>query len=101
MGCRKNIKSLTPGERTAFVNAFIALMDNRTADDYAHIHSGANAHCHGGPAFPAWHREYVRRFELDLQAIDPTVSLLHWDWTVSNVNSGGGLPTGDQGAATR
>jgi tyrosinase len=117
MGCRKNIKSLTPGERTAFVNAFIALMDNGTAAEYAHVHSGAGVHGHGGPAFPAWHREYVRRFELDLQAIDPTVSLPYWDWTASNVNSagtesyiwrddflggpgdnsGGGLPTGPRG----
>ena len=89
MGCRKNLKTLPPGERTAFVNAFLALMDDGTAAVYAHIHSGATAHGHGGPAFVAWHREYVRRFELELQRIDPNVSLPYWDWTESNLNDAG------------
>jgi tyrosinase len=89
MGCRKNLKSLTAAERAAFVNAFLALMDDGTADEYAQIHSGAGVHGHGGPAFVAWHREFVRRLELDLQAVDPNVNLPYWDWTESNLNSAG------------
>ena len=117
MGCRKNLTKLTPAERTAFVNAFLQLMDDGTADYYAQIHSGAGVHGHGGPAFVAWHREYVRRFELDLQAVDSSVNLPYWDWTSANLNgagtesliwrndflggpgddSGGGAPTGPNG----
>ncbi|MFT5701126.1 MAG: tyrosinase [Desulforhopalus sp.] len=89
MGCRKNLNKLTPTERTSFVNAFIQLMENGTTDEYAQIHGGAGGHGHGGPAFVAWHREFVRRFELDLQAIDASVTLPYWDWTTANLNSAG------------
>ena len=35
---------------------------------------------HGGPAFLPWHREYLRRYEEALAAVDPTVSLPYWNW---------------------
>jgi Common central domain of tyrosinase len=89
MGCRKNVNKFTAAERTAFVNAFLQLMDDGTTDEYARLHSGAGVHGHGGPAFPAWHREFVRRFELELQAIDSSVSIPYWDWTSANLNSAG------------
>ena len=36
---------------------------------------------HGGPGFASWHREWLRRFELDLQSIDSSVALPYWDLT--------------------
>jgi hypothetical protein len=95
MGCRKNQATLTTTERTAFVNAVIALKQRPSAmglaskyDDYVQQHldsmAAAPGWAHQGPAFLPWHREYLRRFELDLQAIDPSVSLPYWDWTVDN-----------------
>src|SRR5262249_10589504 len=33
---------------------------------------------HNGPAFLAWHRAYILRFERELQKLDPTVSLHYW-----------------------
>jgi hypothetical protein len=36
---------------------------------------------HRGPALFPWHRECLWRFELDLQAMYPRVTLPYWDWT--------------------
>jgi tyrosinase len=40
---------------------------------------------HRCPAFPAWHRELLHQFELDLQAVsgDNTLAIPYWDWSVS------------------
>ena len=96
MSCRKNQAHLTPAERTAFVNALLALKNSVPSqmglasryDDYVQIHMdsmmASPGWAHRAPAFFPWHRELLRRFELDLQAIDPTVSLPYWDWEVDN-----------------
>jgi len=87
--CRKSITRLTLAERTAFVNAVLQLKANGGYDKYIQVHAGAGPHGHGGPAFLPWHREFLRRYELDLQAIDSSVFLPYWDWTVENLNSAG------------
>ena len=35
---------------------------------------------HNGPAFLPWHREYLRRYEEALAAVDPSVSVPYWNW---------------------
>jgi tyrosinase len=89
MGCRKNLNRLTIAERQAFTNAINQLRDNGLYDSYVRQHRGAMGHGHGGPAFFPWHREYLLRFEQDLQAIDPSVSIPYWDWTSENLNAAG------------
>jgi hypothetical protein len=89
MGCRKNLTSLTPNERQAFVFAILQLAAHWEYDKYVDMHRGALLHGHSGPAFFPWHREYLRRFELELQAIDPSVNVPYWDWTVANLNPAG------------
>jgi tyrosinase len=42
---------------------------------------------HGMPLFFPWHRRLILDFERDLQAIDSSVSLPYWDWTVANLNA--------------
>jgi FtsP/CotA-like multicopper oxidase with cupredoxin domain/peroxiredoxin len=44
---------------------------------------------HNGPAFLAWHRTYLLRFERELQKLDPTVSLHYWRM---NQQAGPSLP---------
>ena len=46
------------------------------------IHDGT--HVHFCPAFLPWHREFLRQFELDLQSVNPRVTIPYWDFTVDN-----------------
>ena len=43
---------------------------------------------HRGPGFLPWHREYLRRFELDLQRVsgNPNLGIPYWDWAADAVD---------------
>ncbi len=97
MGVRKNQAKLSDTERAAFVNAVKALKANAPAppgqppqnyDDFVQQHKSAfensETPAHNGPGFLPWHREFLLRFEIALQKINPAVSLPYWDWTVDN-----------------
>ena len=94
---RKNQTALNPDEKKRFVEAVVELKRTGVYDRFVQIHVDAMAHAtpstvspftrnaaHRGPAFLPWHREFLRRFELELQLVDPTVTLPYWDWTVDN-----------------
>jgi tyrosinase len=96
MNTRRNQAVLSVAERQAFVNAVLALknripsrigLGNRY-DDYVRVHSDSMmtnpGWAHRGPAFGPWHRAFIRNFELDLQAMDASVTLPYWDWTGSS-----------------
>jgi hypothetical protein len=85
MGLRKNQATLTAQEKSQFTSAVLQLKANGTYDQFVRDHRDAMNSpmmpAHMGPAFLPWHREYLRRVELALQAIDPTVTIPYWDWT--------------------
>jgi hypothetical protein len=86
---RKNAALATAAERTAYVNAIIAVATNPayafSGVDYWHkqneVHKLGPMSRHGTPAFLPWHRDFVNRYEALLQQADPLVKLLYWDWT--------------------
>src|SRR5688572_9402237 len=82
--CRKNQSSLTSTEKSRFVAAVLALKAGGKYDDYVQQHMNFMSSAHRASAFLPWHREFLRRFELDLRAIDSSVTLPYWDWTVDN-----------------
>jgi tyrosinase len=83
---RKNQATLSDDEKTRFVAAVLALKANGKYDQYVREHRDsmqpAEHWAHRGPAFFPWHREFLRRFELDLQSVDSSVTLPYWDWSV-------------------
>jgi len=97
MRVRKNAAEMTDTEWTRFCKAVVALKHTFPAgqseeskisvyDQFVAQHrgvrtlSGARDGGHGGPAFLPWHREYLRRFEAALMAVDPRVTLPYWNW---------------------
>jgi len=86
MGIRKNQSMLTASEKSRFVNAVLQMKTNGVYDRYVRQHRDLfNAGIHTSALFLPWHREFLRRLELDLQAIDPLVTLPYWDWTVDRI----------------
>ena len=107
-GIRRNIKSVEPTEREAFLDALIELNHRFFPGDRIdtparggvswwfkqdEIHQ--STHVHEGPEFLPWHREITNRMEELLRQINPQLSLHYWDWTedprsLPNANLGGG-----------
>lgn len=106
MQIRKNARWLTQQEREAYLKAVLTLKlrsvtngtrSMRIYDFYPLEHrlvrrrhwarDGAAMRIrfrdggHRGPGFGAWHREWLLRYERDLQSVDPTVTLPYWDIT--------------------
>ena len=77
---------MTAEEKSRFVAALVELKKEGHYDHLVHVHHRAMMEinpdpAHMGPAFLPWHRYYLRHLELDLQQIDPGVTLPYWDWT--------------------
>jgi len=79
-GIRKNWKELSSGERQAYVNAVITLYNNGVIEDYRDIHDNTTYVRHFNNEFLPWHRMFIYYFEKELQAINPALSLVYWDW---------------------
>jgi hypothetical protein len=113
---RQNAATASQAERNAYRDAILAIGTNPayvfSGVSYWHkqqeVHTGGPPNRHHTPAFLAWHREMVNRYEVLLQEFNPTVKLLYWDWTTDPRNSTGGFnffdPTilfmGNSGAGT-
>ncbi|HEY0677475.1 MAG TPA: tyrosinase family protein [Chitinophagaceae bacterium] len=112
MKCRKNVKKLSPTEKTKFINAFLALKSQDSVlhpgsqsryDDFVETHLlamwdfGANAMRaiswgHSNSVFLPWHRELLYQFEKLLQTVDATVTIPYWDWTRAQAPGDAGYP---------
>lgn len=93
MKCRKNVADLTKQEKEDFIKAVKGMKRSGKYDQYVTGHADAamratpapgnavrrNA-AHRGPAFLPWHREFLKRFEQDLQAEVSGVMLPYWNW---------------------
>lgn len=86
MGVRKNQATLAAEEKARFVAAVLQLKAEGIYDRYVAMHRDAmnlpRMVAHRSPVFLPWHREFIRRFELELQRVDASVSIPYWDSSV-------------------
>lgn len=94
---RKNAASLTTTERNNFLRALFLLKHKASPvaglsiyDQFVALHGAVMAVVTAGQtinfghwnlAFCPWHREYLRRFEFELQKEVPGVTVPYWDWS--------------------
>ncbi|MEM9220028.1 MAG: tyrosinase family protein [Cyanobacteria bacterium P01_F01_bin.150] len=99
---RKSVTTLTPVEKSAFVNAVNTLQSTYPEGSQLSLYEqfvvqhiltmgfrqslGATGPARGNPAhsYPAflpWHRQFLLDFEQALQTVDASVTIPYWDWT--------------------
>ncbi len=99
---RKNVKNLTPQERSDYVNAILKLKSVPSPydpslsyyDQFVAWHVSLYycdqldpllqtiMRAHGGPMFGPWHRLYLVLFEAALQEVSgKQITVPYWDWT--------------------
>lgn len=89
MTTRKEASSLTTAERNRYKNVIQQMLAD-PSNPYGKmvaIHGNMMHNMHGGmnaagtQRFLTWHRDYLMKFELALQQIDPASFIPYWDWT--------------------
>ncbi|KAJ9048952.1 hypothetical protein DSO57_1029502 [Entomophthora muscae] len=82
---RQEIRTLSPSQLTKYFNAIKQLKTPGSAYlKSCSTHYNNVAQAHGVPAFFPWHRRFIRNYEMALQAIDPSIIIPYWDWTIDS-----------------
>uniref|UniRef100_A0A914EAR5 ShKT domain-containing protein n=1 Tax=Acrobeloides nanus TaxID=290746 RepID=A0A914EAR5_9BILA len=87
---RREYRTLSDDERQRYHAAVLALKRSGEYDNIARTHAqfAQAGGAHSGPSFLPWHREFVKRFEIAIRMVDPTLAIPYWDTTLD-----GALPT--------
>ncbi|XGW14534.1 hypothetical protein V3C99_000664, partial [Haemonchus contortus] len=85
-GLRKEYRVMTDAERQRYHTAMWTIKGNGDYDTLSRIHSSfqTSPGAHSGPAFLPWHREFIKRLEIALRRVDPSIALPYWDSTLES-----------------
>jgi tyrosinase len=86
---RKDVSTLTRGEKRRFVKAMLEVKRRGEYDEFVRTHieyytsdgeDGLRT-AHMAPSFLPWHRQFLLDLEKALRRVDSSVSVPYWDWT--------------------
>ncbi|KAJ1970126.1 hypothetical protein IWQ62_000166 [Dispira parvispora] len=108
---RKEWRQMTPDEQSKYVSAVKELNNGDKPskyDEFTKLHVDNGNSTHTWPVFLPFHRLFIRKFEEQLQRIDPSVVLAYWDWSIDSADPSsspiwetyGGTGTGDDQCMT-
>ncbi|KAJ9069164.1 hypothetical protein DSO57_1021422 [Entomophthora muscae] len=81
---RREIRELKPQELCKLTGAIKQLHEQGKYEEFTKIHLDNQDFSHEMPEFLPWHRYFIRKFEMALQEIDPSISLPYWDWSLDS-----------------
>ncbi|ORX91456.1 Di-copper centre-containing protein [Basidiobolus meristosporus CBS 931.73] len=79
---RREFRQLSNGEKTAFIEAINTLKQSGVYDRLVNVHLTYVPHAHSTAPFFTWHRAFIHQFENALRAVNPSLTLPYWDWTI-------------------
>ncbi|KAJ2517549.1 hypothetical protein H4217_003894 [Coemansia sp. RSA 1939] len=77
---RRDITTLAPAELQRFIHVVHEMHRRGWMDGFGSMHDHISHQVHGNDQFFAWHRRFLRHFEVLMQEIDPDVVLPYWNW---------------------
>ncbi|KAJ2001138.1 hypothetical protein GGI04_002768 [Coemansia thaxteri] len=80
MTVRRDVVTLAPAELQRFIRVVREMHRRGWMDGFGSMHDHISHQIHGNEQFFAWHRRFLRHFELLMQEIDPEAVLPYWNW---------------------
>ncbi|KAJ3219073.1 hypothetical protein HDU67_002729 [Dinochytrium kinnereticum] len=85
---RREWRDLTQAERRTYARAVNGIRSLPSSsgrgsafDDLVAIHRAAGSFIHSTALFLPWHRAFLEMYENLLRRVEPSVSLVYWDWS--------------------